>query len=66
MGLPYQAALEAIDARCANLEESLMAPSTPREWLPNLRERRDYWHVIGSRIRRRMARERDRKSRVVS
>jgi hypothetical protein len=66
MSLPYQRALELIDAKCAEYLESIMAPSIDVELRTNLRSRRDYWHIIGSRIRRRMTRERDRKSQAVS
>lgn len=62
MALPYEAALEMIDAKCADLLKSILDPSLLVTTRVNLRERRDYWHVIGSRIRRRMAREAGRQA----
>lgn len=55
--LPYRAALEKIEERCADYLTSIQSPAIDAALRATLRERRDYWHVIGSRIRRRMERE---------
>jgi hypothetical protein len=60
VSLPYQAALEQIDYFCSTFNEALADKSLASEVRVSLRERRDYWHSIGSRIRRRMAREQGR------
>lgn len=61
MRLPYRAALDAINARCASYLDALMDPKLDAALRANMRERRDYWHSIGSRIRRRQDREMRRK-----
>jgi len=64
MALPYEAALERIAARCAAFEAHLYGPRQEHSEAVrvSLRERRDYWHSIGSKIRRRQQRERRRQS----
>lgn len=57
MALPYKRALERIEHYCATYFESLSDASLDAKTRANLRERRDYWHAIGSRIRRRIERE---------
>lgn len=56
----YDAALKRIDSHCASFLDSLMDPSLPEAVRGSLRERRDYWHALGSRIRRRQTREANR------
>lgn len=68
--LPYDAALARVEAACASFNADIQAGIKRGDdlWLiRRLRERRDYWHVLGSKIRRRMARQqRDNKSPSVS
>lgn len=52
----YRAALAKVNAACASFERAMSSPDISGEERRNLRERRDYWHVLGSRIRRRMER----------
>lgn len=62
MSLPYPAALAEVESYCVSFLEALMDVSLAPEVRRSLRERRDYWHALGSRIRRRMAREGKRRS----
>lgn len=59
----YQAALATLRARVASFDAGLYGPKQERvEAIRiSMRERRDYWHALGSRIKQRMDRERDRK-----
>jgi hypothetical protein len=59
MALPYEAALAKLEGYCEEFGRALYGPRQEHSEAVriSLRERRDYWHSIGSRIRRRMARE---------
>lgn len=64
MSLPYAAALARLQERIDSFGASLYGPpslglsdATRR----NLRERRDYWHGVMSRMRRRWEREANRR-----
>lgn len=64
MGAIYQAALVRVDAATASFNRDIFEGMKRGDdlWLiRRMRERRDYWHALGSRIMRRMDRERDRK-----
>jgi hypothetical protein len=68
MALPYQAALARVQSYVDNFNNTLYGPRQERieAVRVSMRQRRDYWHGIGSKIRRRMERERDRNSLAVS
>lgn len=59
MALPYQAALAKIQSYIDNFSASLYGPRQERIEAVriSMRERRDYWHALGSRIKARMDRE---------
>lgn len=56
----YDAALNRVRANCAAFDGVLRDPSTSEPIRRSMRERRDYWHALGSKIHRRMDRERNR------
>jgi hypothetical protein len=57
--LPYQAALTRVQSYLDSFGASLYGPRQERIEAVriSMRERRDYWHVLGSRIKARQARE---------